>query len=176
MKLLKGILKLLLGVIAIALIAAAILPKDYAVAETVSIKASQQKVFDYFRFLKNTEQYSTWVLDDPKATRTYAGTDGQVGGSQSWQGGEFGKGTQTIKSLSANKMEVELNFVEPMASIAQASYIFNAIDSNTTEVTSGFSGNSKWPFNLMSIFMGKKMISEAEQKSLANAKKILEAQ
>jgi hypothetical protein len=174
MKIIKNLLLLLLVIIGLALIAAAFLPKPYSVAESVTIKAPLAKVADYFKLLKNTEQYSAWVLDDPKSQRSYSGTDGTVGATQSWQGGEFGKGSQTIKTIEPNKLEMELNFLEPMASQALAAYTYKMIDSNTTEITSTFSGNSKWPFNLLNSYSSK-MIKEAEIKSLKNAAKILEA-
>ncbi|MFM2386126.1 MAG: hypothetical protein RL660_883 [Bacteroidota bacterium] len=175
MKILKGLLFAVLAIVAIALLAAAVLPKTYSIKESVVINAPKAKIADYFKYLKNTEQYSTWVLDDKSPTvRKYEGIDGSVGAKQIWSGGDMGDGTMTIASVTDDSLGIILEFTTPIPSKDISSYVYEAQDSMHTKVTSNFYGNSKWPFNIMSVLLGKGIISKAERRSLEIAKGILE--
>jgi hypothetical protein len=149
------------------------MPKDYTVSESITIKAPRTKVFDYLKFQKNQEQFSVWILDDPKTKMTYQGIDGTIGAIQGWESKLSGVGEQEITKIDEKSILVDLRFKKPFESNQKAGTIMNQIDSNTTEVISEFYGHDPYPSNIMS-FIGKKMIKDAEKRNLINLKAILE--
>lgn len=80
MKLLKKTLLVLGVIIAIPLFVALFMPTDYFVKRDIVINKPQSEVFNYIKYLKNQEKWSTFILKDPKITLSYSGTDGVVGG------------------------------------------------------------------------------------------------
>jgi len=66
MKILKIALLLFLGIIALALISAAFLEKEYAVEREIVINKPKAEVFNYVKMLKNQENYSLWATMDPE--------------------------------------------------------------------------------------------------------------
>jgi hypothetical protein len=79
MKIIKRILFALLGLIAVALIAALFIPKDYAVEREISINQPKDSVFNYVKYLKNQNNFSVWAKTDPDMKKTFSGVDGTVG-------------------------------------------------------------------------------------------------
>ena len=94
MKILKKIVIALAIIIAIPLIIALFIKKDYAVEQEVTINKSKQQVFDYVKFIKNQDNYSVWATMDPNMKKEHKGTDGTVGFIASWDSEkkEVGKG------------------------------------------------------------------------------------
>ena len=70
---------MLVGIIALFLIVALFVKKDYAVEREIIINKPKQVVFDYVKILKNQDAYSVWNMKDLAAKKTYTGTDGTVG-------------------------------------------------------------------------------------------------
>ncbi len=102
MKMVKRILIGLLSIIAVALIAALFLNKDYAVEREVEINKPKQQVFDYIKLLKNQDNFSVWAKKDPLMKKTYSGTDGTVGFISAWESdsSDVGVGEQEIKKIA----------------------------------------------------------------------------
>jgi hypothetical protein len=174
MKILKRILFVLLGLIAVLLIVALFLPKTYTVSVATTINKPKQAVFDYVKLIKNQEKYSVWVLDDPNSKPTYTGIDGTVGFVSAWNSEITGVGEQEItKIIDGERIDVDLRFKKPMESNQKAATIIKEMSANQTQITSEFYGSDAYPFNLLS-FIGKNMINDAETKSLKNLKDILE--
>ncbi len=171
MRILKLILFALLGIIALALIVAAFLPKDYKEEGSIVINKPKQEVFDYMRHIKNMDNYGVWNLSDPNMEKWYEGTDGTVGFKYSWNGKKAGKGTQTIKKIEDGRVETELNFGfgEP----ATSHMIIEEIAATQTKVTWGISGHSGWPRNLMTCMFSGTM-NKAFNDGLTNLKNVLE--
>ncbi len=174
MKVLKYILLSIILLIGIALIAAALLPKQYTISESIIIKKPLDSVYNYVRFFENQKEYSVWILNDKTTKINITGTDGEIGATQHWDGKESGVGIQKITSLSKSKMEVDLIFTKPFESNQKAANLFKMIDSNTTKLTSEYYGNDKFPFTLLSHLFGIKIIKDAELQNLKNIKAILE--
>jgi hypothetical protein len=76
---LQIILFIFIGIIALILIAAAFMKKEYSISASIIIDKPQVEVFNYIKFLKNQEKYSKWVMADPNVMMTYTGKDGEVG-------------------------------------------------------------------------------------------------
>jgi hypothetical protein len=175
MKILKFIGLGIVSLIALLLIIALFTPNDYTVSVSTTINKPKQVVFDYIKLIKNQENYSIWVMQDPNVNMDYKGVDGTVGFKASWDSKDdkVGAGSQQITAVSEDRIDVDLNFERPMKGEAKASNLLESISENQTKVTAEFYGHSSYPMNLMN-FVGEKYIIEAETKNLANLKKILE--
>lgn len=70
MKILKKILIAIVAIIAIALITALFVKKEYAIERTISINKPKEAVFNYIKYLKNQDTYSKWAMMDPNMKKT----------------------------------------------------------------------------------------------------------
>ncbi|MFA6150240.1 MAG: SRPBCC family protein [Chitinophagaceae bacterium] len=177
MKILKGLLLTIAGIVALMLIVALFTPKEYTVSVMETINKPKQDVVNYVSVLRNQEQYNEWVKADPNLHPEIVGTDGTVGAIQKWNSKEdnIGEGEQEITSLTGDRMDVDLRFKRPFEGNAKAAYIFKASTEKQTEITAEFYEKSRFPINLMSYFIGKKMIEKTQKKNLKNLKAILES-
>lgn len=175
MKILKIIVLGIISLIALLLIIALFIPNDYTVSVSTTINKPRKVVFDYVKMVKNQENYSIWVMQDPNVNMNYQGVDGTIGFKASWDSKDdnVGAGSQQITAISEERIDVDLHFERPMKGEAKASTLLKSISENQTKVTAEFYGHSSYPMNLMN-FMGEKYIIEAENQNLANLKKILE--
>lgn len=172
------ILKIVLAVIALLLVAAAFVKKEYSVTRNVVINQPVNIVFNYVKHLNNQTQYSIWSMRDPNAKTETKGTDGTVGFIASWESknSQVGKGEQEIIGLDENnKVDLRLQFYKPFNCAASANFITKNLDNNTTEVAWTFNGSMPYPFNMMRVFTSiDKMIGKDLQDGLNNMKNILE--
>ena len=99
MKIIKKILIVVLIIIAIPLIIALFVRKEYAVERELTISKPQQEVFNYVKYLKNQDNYSKWVMTDPAMKKDFKGIDGTSGFVYAWDSKikKAGKGEQEIK-------------------------------------------------------------------------------
>ena len=178
MKIVKILLTTLASIIIIVLVAAAVLPDQYALEREVSINQSSDKVFNYIKFIKNMDDYSVWAKIDPDMKQTYSGTDGKVGFIAVWESGHehVGKGEQEIKKIvDGISIETELRFIEPFEATDQAILKTDAISDTQTKVTWSFSGNMPYPMNLMLVMIDmEKELGVPLAKGLENLKAIME--
>jgi hypothetical protein len=175
MKIVKTILKSLAIIIAILLIIALFLKKDYTSRAEIIINAPGQKVFNFLKQLKNQDKFNKWVMVDPNMKREFKGSDGTVGFIYGWNGNkDAGEGEQEITKLEEGKyIETEIRFVRPMKSTANAKIITEAISENQTKVIWINTGKMPYPMNIM-VFMVQKMLVQDMDTSLSNLKNILE--
>lgn len=178
MKMLKTILFTILGIVALALIAALFIKKEYAVEKEITINKPKAEVFEYIKLLKNQNNYSAWAKLDPNMKKEYKGTDGTVGFVSAWdsENGDAGKGEQEIKKIAdGERIDYELRFIEPIKSTDIAYMTTQSIDSTHTKVKWGFQGKMVYPTNLMLAFMNiNEMIGKDLTDGLTNLKSILE--
>ena len=176
MKVLKKIIFVILGIIAFLLIVAIFVPKSYTVSVKEVINKQKSEVFEYVRMLENQKQYSVFVLADPDLNPQITGIDGTVGAIQKWNSklDEVGEGEQEITAITPDRIDVDLRFKRPFEGNAKAANIFRSISENQTEIISEFYSNDRYPLNLMSYFIGRKMMKDSETQNLQNIKKILE--
>ena len=175
MKILKIIVFGIVGFIALLLLIALFISNDYTVSVSTTINKPKRVVFDYVKMVKNQENYSIWVMQDPNVKMIYEGVDGTVGFKATWDSKDdnVGAGSQQIMAISEDRIDVDLHFERPMESDNKASTLLEAISDNQTKVTAEFYGHSPYPMNLMT-FIGVRIIKDAENQNLANLKKILE--
>jgi predicted small secreted protein len=174
----KVVKKILIGiaiVIAIPLIVALFVKKEYTIEREITINKPKAEVFNYVKFLKNQDHYSKWVQTDPNMKKEFKGTDGTVGFIYAWDGNkEAGKGEQEIKSIKDGELvDIEVRFERPMEGTAYTPIVTEAVNENTTKVKWGMKGRSEYPFNFMNLFMGG-MLGKDLEKSLQTLKSNLE--
>lgn len=175
MSFIKKLFFVLLGILSIALVIAVFLPKHYDITVKETINAPQAKVLGYLATMGKQTEWSEWVKADPNMKKSIEGIDGTVGAKYSWAGNsDVGSGSQTITALTNNRIEMDLEFIEPMAGTAKYSTVLNSSDSTKTEVVTTFSADAAWPMNLMSVLVGKPMIEKTTTQNLKNVKEILE--
>src|SRR5690554_3238911 len=116
MKTLKRILIVIGIIIAIPLIAALFVNKEYGVEKEVVIDKPEAVVFEYIKHLKNQDNFSKWATMDPAMNKTYRGTDGTVGFVSAWDSdsASVGSGEQEImKIVEGERIDYELRFLKP---------------------------------------------------------------
>ena len=175
MKMLVKILLGVVGVIVLLLVVALFVNKKYTVAREITINKPNTEVFNYIKHLKNQDHYSKWVMTDPNMKKTYRGTDGTVGFVYAWDGNDqAGQGEQEIKSLTeGEKLEIEIRFIRPFTSVAQAPMFTKAISPNQTKIKWTMTGGNPYPLNLMHLFMDDLLGPDLET-SLTTLKSIVE--
>lgn len=174
MKILKKILIVLLIIIAIPLIIALFVPKEFKSEGEIVINKPKQEVFDYVKYVKNQDNFGVWQLSDPDMKTTSEGTDGTVGFKYSWDSEKLGKGAQVITNIiEGERMESDMFFLD-FNDDANKSYFFVEEKSpDQTLVKWGIEGQTPYPWNLMSLLfnMDKDFV-----KGLEKLKEILETQ
>lgn len=176
MKLFKKIL-IALAVIAVLLVIAVLVKKDYAVQREITINRSEAEVFNYVKYLKNQDNYSKWAMMDPAMKKTYRGTDGTVGFISRWESNSdsVGVGEQEIKKITeGERLDFELRFEKPFEATEQAYMTVTAVNDTQAKVVWGFNGRMNY---LMSFMMDmEEMIGNDLQSGLESLKNILESQ
>lgn len=175
MKILKRIVLILIIIIAIPLVIALFVKKEYTVEREIIINKPQREVFDYVRFLKNQDNYNKWTRMDPNMKKDFRGTDGTVGFVYAWDGNsDAGQGEQEIKDIRDGvSVDVELRFKRPFESTASAPFVTSALAPGQTSLKWGMKGKNPYPLNFMNLFMDKILGKDLES-SLDILKLILE--
>ncbi|MES2004161.1 MAG: SRPBCC family protein [Bacteroidota bacterium] len=169
---------LILIIIAIPLVAAALMKDEYTIQEEIVINKPSTVVFDFVRFLKNTDQYNKWAMLDPNVNRTFTGTDGTVGCIYAWDSThkQVGKGEQEITKITeGSRIDYKLRFFKPFEGEADSWLITSPVNNNETKVSWGFYGKRNFANRIFHfLFNMKKMLGKDLQTSLQNLKGILE--
>jgi len=178
MKIIKRILIVLAGIVALLLIVALFIKKEYGVEKEIVINKPKQQVFDYVKLLKNQDNYSFWAMQDPAMKKSYNGTDGTVGFVSSWESEKMGTGEQEIKKIAeGERLDFELRFLKPFQATDYAYMTTEPVSDNQTKVKWGFNGKMPYPMNLMLPIMNmEKMLGDQLQTGLDNLKSNLEKQ
>jgi len=169
------ILLVVAGIIALLLIMALFMKKEHYVKREIIINAPRQKVFDFLKLLKNQDKFNKWAKADPDRNWGFKGTDGTVGFIISWNGNKnTGEGEKEITNIIEGKrIETQIRFVRPMATIANVIMETEALSDNQTKVYLINTGTLKYPINIM-IPIAEKMFPKDMDISLSTLKNILE--
>lgn len=178
MKIIKRILLVIAILIAIPLIIALFIRKDYTVEREVNINKPAGEVFDYVKYLKNQDTYSVWAKIDPAMKKDYQGTDATPGFVYRWdsQNKDAGKGEQEIKKVVPGQVDYEIRFIKPFPGKASAFMSATPVSGSQTTVKWGFSSRMAYPMNLMLLMNMEDMIGKDLQTGLNNLKTLLEKQ
>lgn len=165
-------------VVAIPFVVAAFQSGEYSIAREITIDKSNGEVFDYVRILKNSNQYSKWVMTDPAMKREYTGTDGTIGFIYAWDSANknVGKGEQEIKQIAdGQRIDYELRFIKPFEGTAGAYIVTEPVGQEKTKVKWVFQGDKNYMAKLMHMVLPlQKMLGKDLEISLGNLKGVLE--
>jgi hypothetical protein len=175
MKILKRILAVIGILIAIVLVAAVFIKKEYSVEREIAINRPKQQVFEFVKYLKNQDSYNKWVQSDPNLKKNFRGTDGNVGFVYAWDGNKnAGKGEQEIKKITeGERIDMELRFEKPFEGKANAHLSTEALSGTQTKVKWGMEGSNPYPLNVMNLFMDRMLGNDIET-SLTSLKTVME--
>jgi hypothetical protein len=178
MKILKGLLFVIVGIVVLALIVAFFTKRDYAVERQITINKPEVQVFDFIKHIKNQDQYSVWNNIDPAMKKTYTGTDGTIGFVSAWESTNknVGKGEQEITNITeGDRIDMKLRFKEPFEAEDDAYMAIQSAGENQTTVKWGFKGSMPYPMNLMLLFMDMEgMLGKDLQSGLEKLKIVME--
>lgn len=192
----KKILIGLVAIIVLALIAAAVMDKEFGYEDSIVIDATPEQVWQHTGSLQAMDDWSPWMAKDENIKQTWEGENGAVGSSNCWdsQVKEVGAGCQTVTEVEPNKAFLtKLKFTRPNEGLGKG-FTYLEEEGEGTKVTWGFTSEMPYPFNLliptmdMEKQMGEdwsnglnklKQLSEAtaaEEKKLAEESAAMEAQ
>lgn len=172
------ILGAIIVLIAIVLIVAMFVRKNYVIRRQIIIDKPKQQVFDYVKFTQNAMQYNKWFMTDPNHRKELRGTDGTAGFVYAWDSDmkQAGKGEQETKAVADGaRLDYEIRFIKPFEGKADVAMTTDAVTDISTRVDWSFSSGMKYPMNIMLLFMDfEKMLGKDMEESLQNLKAQLE--
>ncbi len=171
-------LYILLGIVLLLIILYLLAPARYDVSRSIEIARPAPEVFEYLKYLKNSDEWSPWARKDPNMKKGFKGTDGTVGATSSWEGNkEVGSGEQEITAIVPGKrIESELRFLKPWKSTSDAYLEVEPAGDDGSKVRWGFKGTNGFPMRLMMLFMNMdKMVGKDFEEGLASLKTRLES-
>lgn len=165
----------IVGIIALLVLIALFIKKEYTLVSEVVINKSKEEVFNYVIHLKNQLHYNKWIMNDPHVKLAYTGTDGSVGFISAWEGKNSGKGEQEIKTIvNGEECTVELRFEKPFKGISYSKVVTTAVSSTQTKVTTTFDTHTPFPMSIM-IPLLKNMLQKDMNTNAQNLKRAIEA-
>lgn len=163
--------------IALPFVLALFVPKEMHIEKEVMVNKPVGEIYNYIKYLRNSEQYNKWVMTDPNMKKEYVGTDGTVGFVYKWdsQNKQVGQGEQEIMAMDENKrVDYELRFIKPFPNTSKG-YMVTEAAGNSTKVKYGFRGPSNYFMRVMQIVLNiKKMLGRDMMTTLTNLKRIME--
>jgi uncharacterized protein YndB with AHSA1/START domain len=172
----KKILLVLTGLVAVAVIVGFLLPSKTEVIRSISINAPSGYVFEEVNNLENHPKWSYWNnLYKDDMTVTYGNIKAGAGAVSEWSGNESGKGKMTItESIPDKSIKMDLDFMEQ--GTATSWYTFEP-EGEGTKVTAGFEADMGMnPFmRLIAAVLMKPEMNKAFDYNLNKLKEIAES-
>lgn len=170
-KIIVGISVLILIVLAVA----AVQPATYSVTRSIAIKAPPEKIQPLISDFHNWPQWSPWEKLDPAMNRIFSGAPKDLGAVYAWKGDKnVGSGRMEVTSLTPSKVDIKLDFYEPMASTADTVFMLEP-KGDVTTVSWTMSGKTDYMAKLMTIFVSMdSMIGPAFESGLSQMKAVAE--
>jgi hypothetical protein len=171
----KKLLYLLMGILALVLIVAALLPGSYTVERSIEIAKPPEVVYPLVADYNNWLKWSPWPKMDPEAKHEVTGAPGASGHSWSWEGETSGSGSMTLAVAEENRsIQSKLVFKEPMASEAD-DFILLEPTPTGTKVTWRNSGNLPYPVGRFFGLGLEGMLGPQFEEGLAGVKSLAES-
>lgn len=150
--------------------------KNIQIIKTVTIKGSNQEVFDMIKYLKNFPKWSPFLAEDPSQKYEVKGQDGVVGAQYHWDGNK-GKdlGFQEIVKIQEGKfIGMQCDIQKPFVAKPTFDYYFTET-ANGIEVKQDFKVESALPDAFfMWLFGAKAGMEKMNQTGLDLLKKAVE--
>lgn len=175
MKILRILLYLVLGLLALLCLLGLFAKKDYHVERSIDIAAPVALVREQMTNFSNFKNWSPWQKLDPNMKTELTGEVGKVGSVYSWKGSDqVGAGSMTLAALTDSKADIQLKFTEPWASESPVVYQFSEKEGKTHTVWS-MDSHFPFPWNVLGMFTDMdKMLGTDFETGLSNLKKLCE--
>jgi hypothetical protein len=172
MKQMKLILTVLAVIIVVILGVGMLLPRDWKVERSISIKASPCVIYPLVaNFKTGWPQWSSFDHEDKDIKYTFEGPEEGVGAKRLWTSSKMGDGYQEITSVDC-KTHVDFKLVMTDRHMAlDGTFKFEPTQDGQTIVTWTDSGTvGVNPLQRYMVFLIKNMIGKSFEKSLATLK------
>ena len=177
MKILKIVLGLIIGLIAILLIAAIFVDGNFRYEQDIYIDAPVEKVWENVNSMEDINSWSPWVDQDPEMQQSMSGKSGEIGQTHSWESEkeDVGKGSQTITAMNPpHEIHTMMKFYEPYEAEAIAFVILKPEGAGTM-ATWGFENDMPYPWRVGRLFMDMgEMLAPDYKKGLERLKALSE--
>ena len=178
----KKILLVLAVALGIGAIYVSTRPDTYRVERSAKLAAPPAAVFAAISDFRTFPQWSPWQKRDPAVRTTVSTPSSGVGATYAWEGNsEVGKGKMTITEATApaagpGRVRERLEFLAPMAAVAEAGFDIKPEGDSATTVTWSIEGKNNFMGKAFSVVMDMdKMMGKDFEEGLANLKKIVES-
>jgi uncharacterized protein YndB with AHSA1/START domain len=174
--LLKKIALALGALLALLAAVVAMQPSAFAIERSAEIGAPPEVVYRHIENLRAWEAWNPWAKIDPEMATRYAGPEAGLGASSAWDGPNAGKGRMTITGVKPGReVEVELEFLEPMAATNRALFTL-APSGPGTRVTWRMEGHNGFAGKAVALVMDMdQMVGSEFEKGLASMKTVAES-
>jgi hypothetical protein len=169
-----------IGLVVVALVAALLLyaatrPNTFSVERRILIQAPSQKIHPLIVDFHRWADWSPWEKRDPAMQRTFGGPPAGVGATYGWQGNkDVGSGRMEVKTAAADKVSIQLDFIEPFEGHNTAEFILEP-KGNGTEVRWVMFGPAPFVTKLMGVFVSMdSMIGKDFESGLSQLKLVAE--
>lgn len=167
---------IIIGVVAVAIVVAFILPRHAIVTRSVEIAAPPSAVFPLVGDLRRFNEWSPWADIDPETVYTFTGPIDGVGQTLNWESGDkrVGTGSMSIAAIEPDsRVDMAIAFVGQ--GTALASVVLEPAGTGT-KVTWGL--DTDLGFNPIARYFGMMMdgmVGPDYEKGLARLKAVAEA-
>lgn len=162
-----------MGLILLALVIAAFVPKHLAYERSIDINANKEVVFGIANDLKTQETWGPWSKEDPSIQNTYNEVAAGVGQVSSWTSKKSGNGSQTIiESTPPTAIKYRIDFEGEGG--GDSAMKFDDSEGGGTKATWAFSYDVPYPFNLMAAMMMSGSMNKMLEDGLAGLKEMAE--
>jgi len=166
---------ILLGLIALILIASALMPKSYNVEKSAVIKKPVKDVMDRIGNLNYYRDWNPWAKMEPTATATISGNPMSPGHKYHWEGKKIGIGELRLLSCDDKHIHLDLEFCKPWKDKAKDTWhIEPGGDGRETKLTWQNRGDLPWPMARLMGPMITKNLNHQFTQGLDNLKKMCE--
>jgi len=158
------VLYIVLGLAAVILIVAALLPSRYDISKSIVIARPPAEVYGKIADLAHYRDWNPWQKSEPGARYEVSGVADTLGHRYYWNGKKVGEGSLTLRSREPGRaVEFDLEFLKPWRSRADDRWSFEA-DGAGTKVTWSNGGPLPYPIaRLIGPALMKSLNTQFEQ-------------
>lgn len=169
------VLYIILGLIAVTLIIAAVMPGKYVIEKEILITQPPSVVFEKIADFNYYRQWNPWQKSEPTAKYKMTGVPATIGHSYEWEGKKIGSGSLTVRSLNPyNNIELDLEFIKPWKSKALDNWKFEDLKNGSTKVIWHNSGPLPYPVGRLMGPVISKNLNDQFIQGLNSLKKMCE--
>jgi Polyketide cyclase / dehydrase and lipid transport len=175
MKFLKWLFIIVIVLIALFLLVAVFLPKEYRVERSIVIERSPETVFWLVADFHNWNKWSPWSPQDQDAEYNFSGPGFGPGAKMDWTGDTVGVGEITIVKMEKFvSIKNKLTFVEPWEEISDDLWTFEEVPEGT-KVTWTEVGQMGYPLGRYFGLMMDGVLGEPFETGLSQMKSYAES-